>query len=352
MNVIAGLDIGGAHLKMATVDNQGQVQQVHQWKTPLWQGLESLQIALGDIQSWIPLNSLDAVAVTMTGELVDGFQTRHEGVTAISDCVESCFQSVPVFYYGGKSGFLNYSDCQCSSADIASANWYGTAQYCANALERGILLDLGSTTADLVPFANQRVLANGLTDHDRLRHHELCYTGVVRTPVMAVVNEIDWHGEPCPVMNEYFANMADVYRITGDLPDDADLYPACDGQTKNRTGSLRRLARMLGLDYDNESQHENEWHRVAEFISQRQQQLLLHSTQSVLEQCSEFDRQKQAIKIVGAGCGRFLVRKVANELQLPYVDITSVIHSHDDQKESAADCAAAVAIANLLRQIV
>ncbi len=42
--------------------------------------------------------------------------------------------------------------------------------------------------------------------------------------------------------------MADVYRLTGDLPDDADPYPTPDLRGKSKEESAARLARMLGRD--------------------------------------------------------------------------------------------------------
>ena len=37
-------------------------------------------------------------------------------------------------------------------------------------------------------------------------------------------------------MNEYFASMADVHRILGELPEDADRHPAADGREKTSRG--------------------------------------------------------------------------------------------------------------------
>ena len=52
-----------------------------------------------------------------------------------------------------------------------------------------ILLDMGSTTTDIIPIESGRVRALGRTDPDRLATGELVYSGALRTPVEALVRE-------------------------------------------------------------------------------------------------------------------------------------------------------------------
>ena len=46
---------------------------------------------------------------------------------------------------------------------------------------------------------------------------ELVYIGVVRTPLMALVRRVPFPRVWNPLMAEYFATMADVYRLLGRL---------------------------------------------------------------------------------------------------------------------------------------
>src|SRR5690606_18055753 len=87
----------------------------------------------------------------------------------------------------------------------------------------------------------------------RLISDELIYTGVVRTPVMAVVQNALFKGIKIGVMAEYFATMADVYRITGELDEAHDQSETADGGEKTFAASARRLSRMIGHEVDNES---------------------------------------------------------------------------------------------------
>jgi len=348
MKIYSGWDVGGAHLKMATIDTSGSIHSAAQWPTPLWLGMESLKNTIQHAQAHHQEQDSQAVGITMTGELVDRFNNRKEGVIEISQYLEKVFDRHKICFYAGTEGFLDPFECREKFMAIASANWHATTSYVATLFDQGILFDLGSTTADIIPFANGQVLTVSNSDHERLMRHELCYTGVVRTPVMAVVECVPWRDAWCPVMKEQFATMADVYRITGELPDGSDMSDTCDGKDKDVPCSIRRLARMIGIDIE-EQYNGARWQAVAAFISQQQQQSLLVCVQKVVQSHIHSGLDNKKIKLIGAGCGRFLIRKIANELQLPYMDFESVLDTAVQHKQIAADCATAVSVAQLLR---
>ena len=100
---------------------------------------------------------------------------------------------------------------------IASANWHASAALAATAIEEALFLDMGSTTTDIVPLAGGTARARGFTDRQRLVEGELVYQGYTRTALMAVENRVPFAGRSIPVMNEFFATMADVQRIVGTL---------------------------------------------------------------------------------------------------------------------------------------
>ena len=71
-----GLDIGGANLKAANLDGWAKSVPFALWRDP--NGLVS---ALQDLIAAAP--PADQLAITMTGELCDCFQTNAEGVRHI-----------------------------------------------------------------------------------------------------------------------------------------------------------------------------------------------------------------------------------------------------------------------------
>ena len=123
----------------------------------------------------------------------------------------------------------------------AAANWLALAALVARRQPRGrgLLLDIGSTTTDLVPLEDGRPAPRGRTDPERMACCELLYTGVRRTPVCAAVPG---------VAAELFATMQDVYLVLGLVPDDPADTGTADGRPATAPLAHARLARMQFTD--------------------------------------------------------------------------------------------------------
>ena len=219
-----GWDIGGAHLKLVVISASGKVRRVEQYPTPLWQGLEVLTSKLLENQQRAA-ESPRKHALTITGELSDIFQNRQQGVEALLTEFSEIFQDEDIEVYAGGAGMLSLAGAREEYAHVASANWHATASLLCAQKRDFILVDIGSTTTDLVLVADAKILNRACNDQERLREGGLVYTGLTRTPVMAVVRELMFQGRRQPVMAELFATMADVYRITGELETGQDLMP-------------------------------------------------------------------------------------------------------------------------------
>ncbi len=336
---IVGWDLGGAHLKLAMLDADGGVQHVAQFATPLWQGLERLEQLLHDLARRLPLAGYEHV-LTMTGELVDLFEDRAQGVAALADIAAAALPPGRLRLYAGPEGFIAPQQARARAHAVASANWYASGAWLAGQLPCGVLVDVGSTTSDVLAFADGAVQQRGYSDRERLASEELVYQGVVRTPLMAVVQRVPFSGEWLRLANEHFATMADIYRILGWLPQHADLHPSADGRAKDVTGSMRRLARMLGADLaDGDAQA---WHGVAAYVADRQLDTLALACQRQISRLCRHD-----VPLVGAGSGRFLVARLARRLDRRYTDIEALLGGA--RRGAAADCAPAVAVARLAR---
>ena len=345
--VVVGWDVGGAHLKAAVVDRAGGIHQVCQEPCPLWQGLSHLHHAFDEILRRIPQQA-DHHAITMTGELVDLFATRHEGVRQIINAVSERLSPQRLHIFVGPEGLFKTQIDDRDLDGVASANWLASAQLSAQLMDSGLFIDVGSTTTDLLLFDDGRVLTDAYSDRDRLRTDELVYTGVVRTPVMAIADRVPFAGEWIALMAEHFATMSDVYRLCGDLPEQADQLPTADHGEKTPEGSARRLARMLGTDMQSAGMRNMQ--RLAEYLRE-QQLLMLH--RACARQLSR-DLLSAGAPLVGAGVGRFLVKVLAARFGCPYREFGSLFTDERQQQDEIdiSDCAPAVAIAHLLaRQI-
>ncbi len=305
MNDLIGWDIGGAHVK-ACRTREGKVLEVAQWACPLWQGVSHLEVALQAARARWPMDAGTHHAVTMTGEMVDLFEHREAGVQGIASLLESGLPGA-LSFFAGDAGWCGPDRVAAHWEQIASANWLATARHAALELGgEGLLLDIGSTTTDIIAFKDGRILTEARTDVQRLASGELVYQGVVRTPLCALAPRIGWRGQQLNVMNEYFATVADVYRLTGELNPAHDLYPAADNAAKDLPATRKRLARMIGMDARDASDDAwlgfaREWRaaQLDELASQARRVIERHRLSS-----------SRAI-LVSAGCGDFVAAEVA-----------------------------------------
>ncbi|NML15835.1 hydantoinase/oxoprolinase family protein [Azohydromonas caseinilytica] len=344
---VVGWDIGGAHVKAAWVRN-GRLQDAVQWACPLWESLDRLDAVLAQARARWPQMRRAQHVVTMTGEMADLFASRAEGVRRIADHMARQ-PGIGLRFYAGEQGFVAPEDVAAQWEAIASANWLATAQLAARRVGDGVLVDIGSTTCDLIPLRQEQAAARGRTDAQRLMSGELVYQGVVRTPLCALAQRIDFEGRPHNVMNEFFATTADVYRLLGELDPAHDQHPAADHGAKDAEGTRRRLARMVGRDA--EEAGAEAWLDFARAWRAEQLNLIGHNLDRVLAAAGVPARAP----LVAAGCGSFLVEKLAAARGRPCVHFASQAVPLDPGAgpgalRQAQLCAPAVAVALLLER--
>jgi probable H4MPT-linked C1 transfer pathway protein len=316
---VVGWDIGGAHLKAALLNDKGEIINILQLPCPLWKGLDQLETAIKDalVTFKIELSGAGSLniqhAVTMTGELADLFPNRHTGVIEISTLVAKLLGD-DTFIYAANAGFVKPERVSRLTSHIASTNWHASASALAMHVDEALLLDIGSTTTDIIAIEKGKVsisgLTDGLSDSWRMQADSLVYTGVVRTPVMALAQKLPFEGTEINVAAEYFATMADVYRLTGELADEYDMAETADGKGKSELESARRLARMIGHDVENKPLQT--WKNLAETC----RSLQINQIKSAV-----LKHLKPNMTIIGAGAGSFLVKIIADDLGREFMHV-------------------------------
>ena len=341
-----GWDIGGAHVKAAVINPAGDVIAIYQQPCPLWKGLDQLRNAVTLILQEASASHYRQ-AMTMTGELVDLFEDREDGVKQIIDTMTTLLPQTHCLLFAGLAGFIDAEQVKANDYQaIASANWLASASFAAQKVGNGLFVDIGSTTTDILLLHDGNVLAQGYTDYQRLRSQELIYTGIVRTAVMAVAQTARDQDQEIGIMAEYFATMADVYRVTGELKELHDQTETADGAEKTITASARRLSRMIGSDFFLEELPR--WRQFAENIRAQQLQKIQQGCEYRIKNV-DFPKNNP---LIGAGVGRSLVKQIAQSLDYPYLDFADLFPEAAHQTGlTTADCAPAVAVACLAREI-
>ena len=358
-NHTIGWDVGGAHLKAALLDTSGALLQVVQVPCALWRGLPELDAAIDEVLNHFEVKTA-LHAITMTGELVDIFANREVGVNAISAFMDAKLNGVKLFYTGAgtladSSCFLSLSEVSQSWQSIASANWLASACFSAHQMQTlknsnsALLVDIGSTTTDFVPLINGQPSCLGFTDAARMQFEELVYTGVIRTPLMALAQKISFNLGVTSVAAEFFATSGDVYRLTGDLLLADDMAETADGKDISIFSSARRIARMVGHDVEDADMIS--WHQLAQAFKDKQIERLTEVTKVNLDRIAKTGNGR-GISIIGAGVGRFLVKQIAEKMHLNYLDVSDLFNCNIEtpRQSQASVCLPAYAVACLVYQ--
>src|SRR6516165_11190861 len=163
MGIVIGWDIGGVHLKAVRAED-GRIVKAAQYASPLRSGTGLLREAF--VKACTDMGPGDRNVITMTGELADIFSSREDGVEQLSSLAERALENVSI--YAGPIGFVTGRDARQHSEQIASANWHASAAVIAKRRKTALFIDVGSTTTDVVPIAEGKIVARGYTDAQRL----------------------------------------------------------------------------------------------------------------------------------------------------------------------------------------
>ncbi len=267
-----GLDVGGANIKAA--DTSGGAWSM---AFPLWKERARLGTAVSELLA--KAGPCDAIALTMTGELADCYRDRACGVRDIVTQVLRAAGINPVWVYGVDGEFRASQHIFRQPDLAAAANWHALAQLAARWLgeQAGVLVDVGSTTSDVIPLSQGRVLTSARTDFDRLQQEQLLYFGVGRTPVISLVPTVPYRGEQIPIMAELFATTDDVCLTLGMATEDANDRNTADGRPRTRAAARNRLARLIGLDHRQFERHDAD--AVARHVWQAMKSRLRHAVE-------------------------------------------------------------------------
>jgi (4-(4-[2-(gamma-L-glutamylamino)ethyl]phenoxymethyl)furan-2-yl)methanamine synthase len=294
------VDVGGANTKAAWFD--GVTLRTVSRPFEVWRDRDALSAVLSEVAA----GPADAVAITMTAELSDAFRTKREGVGFVLDAAEDALGDRPLSVLTTTGELVSVGAARARPGDVAAANWVATALAVAEAHPDALLIDIGSTTADIVPIAEGRVAAAGHDDLERLLAGELVYTGVLRTNLAAIASRVPVRGGWCPVSSEYFAISADAYLVLGRLAPERYDCPTPDGRPATIEFARERIARLVCADIEQLDEHEID--AIAAFLYGEQ-----------LRQIEDAARRVQrplppAAPVVAVGSGAFLGREVTARL--------------------------------------
>jgi (4-(4-[2-(gamma-L-glutamylamino)ethyl]phenoxymethyl)furan-2-yl)methanamine synthase len=333
---IIGWDIGGANIKAAWVSQErGLAAQVRVESRPfeIWREKDRLPEVLQEIYRCLTWGvPPQALAMTMTAELSDVFKTKREGVLFVLDCIKMSFpdQSIRVLSLSGD--FVSVNEAHSRPLDFAATNWVATVQWIAREFPNCLLIDVGSTTTDILPILNGKACVSGRTDPERLSSGELVFTGALRTNLAAIVQTVPIGSRVYRVASEYFAISGDVHLILGHLMPQEYTCTTPDCQAPSVESARRRLARLVCADTEILSPAEID--EMALYICQQQIRQIREGLEQVLS-TSPVHRKHPAVLL---GIGAFLGSAAAESIGL---DIARLEGNWGKEKLAVAPCLAA-----------
>jgi len=318
---IAGFDIGGANTDIAIVDfdESGNIISVEtDFKyLPMWIKKDELKEVLIDL---IDENEINAVGISMTAELVDAYKTKKEGVLDIAQKSLDAFNNIPVGFLG-LDGIIEMADVIKDPMNVAAANWIATATLAAEIDPNCILIDIGSTTTDIIPIINGKEHAKGRSDLERLKTGELVYSGTLRTNVAALVDKVPLDGIMMRVASELFAITADIQIVLGNINEDDYSCSTMDGAGKSVKDCMRRISRVVCGDLD-----------VLEYNEIRDIAECIYSIQitKISEALLEVAEQNNLSKVITTGLGMdILGAKACKKAGLHYIGMDKILKKED-----------------------
>ena len=297
---VNGWDIGGANVKAAHVARDGQRISVKTVSRAfeIWKDPTALGAVLREVAADLPGSA--ATAVTMTAELSDVFRTKREGVGVVLDAISAAAPG-PIAVFTTDGGFVDVGEARARPLAVAASNWMATALLVARHVPDALLLDIGTTTTDVVPIRSGRVIAAGRTDPERLLAGELLYTGAVRTksPPSCPGSR---SGRAVPGGAE-FAVSGDVHVLLGDLAPADYTGSTPDGRAPTAACAAERLARVVCADV--EMLAEDEIVAIARAVADAQVGQIAEAIARVGA------RMDGPVDVVATGLGTFLAQRAA-----------------------------------------
>jgi len=330
MNIL-GLDIGGANTKAALIvfknskiyKSFSYIEYFPFWEKSLSQIPEMFKRIVFNIieKNALILEKIDFIAVTITAELSDAFQTKREGILTILEALKKVFHKDKLKFITSQNKFVDYTTAKSNYLSIVAANWSSTALFLGKFIPNCILIDAGSTTIDIIPIFESLPVPKGKDDISRLLNHELIYTGGLRATIPSITHHVPYKNKNIRISFEKFALISDVHRILNNISEEEYINDTPDNRSKSLENCYARLSRVICMDIETISKEDLKI--IANYIYEKQLDIITREMKlfmnNLIVRSKEFENNPKFV-ITGLSA-EFLIR---NSLQkLGYHNIVS-----------------------------
>ncbi|MFX1363563.1 MAG: hydantoinase/oxoprolinase family protein [Promethearchaeota archaeon] len=341
MILILGLDIGGANTKAAflkiknkeIIESYSYIEYFPFWEKTIIEIPKLFKRVTENlvIKNNVKLESINYIAVAITAELSDAFQTKREGILTILNALDQIFDRNKLKFITNKSTFVNFDIAKAEYSLISAANWASTALFLGQFIPKCILIDAGSTTIDIIPIINSLPIPKGRDDISRLENHELIYTGGLRATIPSITHHVPYKDKNIRISFEKFALISDIHRILKNISEEEYINDTADNRSKSLENCYARLSRVICMDLETISKEDLK--RIAKYIYKKQLDIIIREIglfmQNLKNRFIEFEINPKYV-ITGLSAD-FLIRKSLKKLGfddiVTYEEITHIPNS-------------------------
>jgi probable H4MPT-linked C1 transfer pathway protein len=271
-------------------------------------------------------------------------------VRAILDACAGALGSREFLVFNLEGKLVPFAQAAERPLSVAAANWVATsllaARWWAARGDRraALLIDVGSTTTDIIPLRDGRPDPAARADADRLLSGELVYSGLLRTPPSSFTDVAPLGGSWCRLAAEQFAITADVHRVLDRIADDEYTVPTPDGRGKGREDAEARLARLICSD--RESLGLEVIRGIASYLADRQIDQIAIALRQVISRNPEDGEVTAIVAGTGSTLGEEAARRAGLDT-VPLATLASGIRGAEWDR-SAASAAVALLVAEAM----
>lgn len=350
---ILGLDIGGANTKAVFIKFQeDKIIESYPYIEyfPFWEkSLKEIPYLFKNIVSQIieknnyNIEDIDIIAVTITAELSDAFQTKREGINTILHALVQVFREEKLTFISNGGTFVDTGPVNMDPLRIAAANWMSTALFLGHFVPNCILIDSGSTTIDVIPIVDTHPIAKGYNDITRLQNHELIYTGGLRATIPSIIHSVPFKDQMIRISFEKFALISDVHLILGNISEEQYINDTADNRSTSLDDCYSRLARIICMDLESISKEELKI--IARYIYHQQLDIIKNEITLFYESLIKREPifEENPLFILTGSSANFLIFNTLEKMgfkNINYLDNMTNIRSFD--------CTSALAVAGAL----
>jgi len=247
--------------------------------------------------------------------------------------VKDAFTDIPIYVLNTDGKLESISCAESKPLDYAAANWAATGWLLSQRVKDCVVVDVGSTSASIIPIVDGQVAAKGKTDLDKLICGELVYTGSLRTNVAAIVHSVPVRNDVAGVASELFALSADVHLALGNISEIQYSCETADGRGKKLPETLTRLARIVCAD--NEMLTKQEIMHIASYIYDRQIMQVAKGLSRVYSYTKKLTSNNVPVVVTGIGKD-FLAKRAAEKVGVDeIIDLATFMQNSVDMATPA-----------------